>query len=172
VIAKAIQVAQRHADLAGGGKKTRGIRRKAILAEQKLGWIKPNEGYQLLKILRHLDEVRKWRAGLTDTQKVRWASPQSVLNRAPCFRPDGHIRGPASLRPRPMSLREALHLPAAELATLLHMRCPAKAHALRHALNELLDGAPRPKSGWALDRERAAAARSVASSASVGSAAA
>jgi hypothetical protein len=60
-----------------------------------------------------------------------------------------------------MSLREFVHLPSAVAAQLLLDRAPAKAWALRRALDELLDGGkvPRPVSGWAVQRAGTPASR-------------
>jgi hypothetical protein len=54
---------------------------------------------------------------------------------------------------------ELLRLPASASEELLYDRCPSKAWALRRALDDLLDGgtAPKPVSGWSLQRAAAGA---------------
>jgi hypothetical protein len=58
---------------------------------------------------------------------------------------------------KPMTVNEMLRMPGVAAAQLLYDRSPSKAWALRRALDELLDGdaAPKPKSGWSINRERA-----------------
>jgi hypothetical protein len=161
-IAAAVRIARNHADAPPGGtKKVRGSRFRKILDEQGLGHIATNDASQLLKVQSKLPEIRKWRAGLTDVQRIRWSSPQSVLNRAPCFRPDGKIRGPAP-RARPMTLNEFLRQPASDAALLLHRRCAPKFFALLREMTELANAGAvtKPVSGWAADRKRAAAGAS------------
>jgi hypothetical protein len=160
-IAKAVQVARVHADRPGGSHMVRGKRFRDILTAQQLEWISRNDGNLLLKMVAQLPAVQRWREGLTNHQRVRWSSPQSVLNRAPCFRDGRPPKGPAPML-NPMTVSQLMKLPAQESAQLLYDRCPSKAWALRRALDELLDAgsAPRPTPGWVADR-RAKAAREV-----------
>jgi hypothetical protein len=156
-IGKAIQVAQRHADAGGGGKKTRGIRRMAILEENGLGWVngQSSEIVRLGQVIKQLPAVLAWRETLTDYQRARWSSPQSTFNRCPVFHSGSRKKAPA-VQVKPMSVSEMPKLPSTQAAQLLYARSPSKAWALRRALDELLDGgaAPRPVSGWAAARER------------------
>jgi hypothetical protein len=72
-IGKAIQVAQRRADAGGGGKKTRGIRRMAILEKNGIGWVngQSSEIVRLGQVMRQLPAVEKWRATLTEYERTR-----------------------------------------------------------------------------------------------------
>jgi hypothetical protein len=86
------QVAKRHADI-GGGKKARGVRLKAILVEQELSWISGNnmrsEVVRLGQVMAKLPAVQAWRSTLSDYERARWSSPQSIFNRCPSFHSNG-----------------------------------------------------------------------------------
>jgi hypothetical protein len=167
-IGRAAQVARRHADAAGGhNKKGRDARFRTIMNDNGLGWInsksRNSEIVNLLKILERLKEVQAWRSTLSEFERARWASAQSVYNRCPIFHPDGKTKGP-TIKARPMSVREWLHMPAADAAMMIHRRNPAKFFAIMRAMQEIAEAgsATRPVSGWAADRKRAAAGASVA----------
>jgi hypothetical protein len=159
VVGRAVQVAYAHADADGGGVKTRGLRFHAILHDQQLDWIaRGSEAARLRQVMENLKEVQAWRAGLSDYQRLRWSSPQSVWNRCPHFHPDGKTKGP-KVTAKPMTVRQLLHLPSTEGALLLYRRCPSKAFALWRALSELIEAGAvtRPPNGWATQRAQAAA---------------
>jgi len=40
---------------------------------------------RVLKVMDNLDAVRAWRAGLTERQRVEWASPDTIVRRCPIF---------------------------------------------------------------------------------------
>jgi hypothetical protein len=165
-IGRATEIARKHADAAGGTQIIRGRKFRAILDQQGLGWFKRNDAAQILKLLAKLSEVVTWRAGLTDHQRLRWASPLSVINRAvesngkPIFRPNGKVRGPASLRAKPMTVSELLKMPSDDIALLIYRRVPAKMFAVMRSMEALAasGSAVKPKSGYAIARERAAGA--------------
>jgi hypothetical protein len=90
-----------------------------------LQWLANNEASQLLKVVRNLKVITEWRAGLTDFQRLRWSSPQSVLNRCIALRPDGRPRGPV-VKAKVMTVSELLKMPSTDGALLLYRRCPAK----------------------------------------------
>jgi hypothetical protein len=160
-IGRAAQVARRHADASGGHKKGRDALFRRIMNDQGLGWInsknRNSEIVHLLEILKRLDEVQAWRATLGEFERARWASAQSVFNRCPIFHPDGKTKGPV-VKPKPMSVREWLHLPAAEAALMIHLRNPAKFFAIMRAMQTIADTGKvaKPRSGWELDRKRTA----------------
>jgi hypothetical protein len=81
------------------------------LDREGLQWFKRNDAAQILKLMACLSEV-EWRAGLTDQQRLRWASPLSVMNRCPAF---GRLRGPV-VHQRPITVSELLKMPAAQAA--------------------------------------------------------
>jgi hypothetical protein len=110
-IGHATKIARRHADLPGGTQRVRGARFRAILDREGLQWFKRNDAAQILKLMACLSEV-EWRAGLTDQQRLRWASPLSVMNRCPAF---GRLRGPV-VHQRPITVSELLKMPAAQAA--------------------------------------------------------
>jgi hypothetical protein len=153
-IGRALQVARQHADAPGGSHVARGKLFRDVLDAQGLDWVSRNDRSQILRMMSKLPVIEKWRGTLTDHQRVRWSSPQSIMNRCPALRPDGRPKGPI-VRARPMSVSELLKMPSEKGAQLLYDRCPSKAWAL----DELLDTGtvPRPTSGWVNDRAREAA---------------
>lgn len=127
------------------------------MTDNGLEWLgarnRSTEVSHLTQIMTKLREVEAWRETLTDYERARWSSPQSVWNRCPAFHPDGHIKGPAVKR-QPMTVRELLHMPAAEIALLLYRRSPPKMFALMRAKEELAatGSVIKPVSGWATAR--------------------
>jgi hypothetical protein len=157
-IGKAVRLARDFADAPGGNQKVRSARFRAVLVGQGLDRItgsRRNEASQILKVMGKLDEVRKWRSGLSEIQRIRWASAQSVLNRAPCFRPDGKIRGPDSLRAKPLSVSELMRMKSDDIALMLYRRSPTKMFAVMRSMEELAatGSAVKPVSGWAIGRK-------------------
>jgi hypothetical protein len=141
-----------------GGKGTFG----RILDQQGLGWLNTRgktSVFYLEAMVRDLPKVLKWREGLDERSRIKWASPQSVYLR--CLRPGNRPAHGPRVTPKPMTVRELLHLPADEIAAMLHRRCPSKAFALMHSLNAMADSGSvvKPKNGWATARERAAELR-------------
>jgi hypothetical protein len=132
-----------------------------------LGWInsksRNSEIVNLLKILERLEEVQLWRSTLSEFERARWASAQSVYNRCPIFHPDGKTKGP-TIKARPMSVREWLHMPAADAALMIHRRNPAKFFAIMRAMQEIAGtgSAVKPRSGWAADRAASSASAAAA----------
>jgi hypothetical protein len=102
-----------------------------------------------------LKDVQAWRETLTDFERTRWSSPQSIHNRCPIFHPDGKTKGPA-IRARPMSVSELTKMSADEIALLIYRRSPSKMWALMRSMEELAatGSAVKPRSGWVKDRER------------------
>jgi hypothetical protein len=162
-IEKALQVARQHADADGGSRNIKAARLREILKAQDLGWLgdtsRKAESSYLSQVTARLPDVQKWRAGLTDYERTRWSSPQSIFNRCEIFHPNGKTKG-RGISAKPLSVSALLKMPGAEMAQLLYDRNPSKSWALRRALDELLDGgtAPKPRPGWAAARERESAA--------------
>jgi hypothetical protein len=143
VIGRAVQIARDHADRPGGSHMAMGKRFRTILDDQKLGWIGRNDRSQILRMMAKLPAIRKWREELSEYQRIRWASPQSVINRCPACRPDGRgPKGPVT-KVRPLSVSELMKMPAERAAQLLYDRCPSKAWAIRRSLDALLDAGRR-----------------------------
>jgi hypothetical protein len=63
-----------------------------------------------------------------------------------------------------MSVSELLKMPADDIALLLYRRSAPKMFALMRAMEELADtgSAVKPRSGWSIDRARAAGASAAA----------
>jgi hypothetical protein len=158
-IGAAVEVAHRHADAGGGSSKVRAVRFRTIMTEQELAWLCDSNGRtemgRLRKIMPKLKEVQEWRETLTESARRRWSSPQSIWNRAPIFRDGRPAKGPA-VQAKPMSVRELMHMPAAEIALLLYRRSAPKMFAVMRAMEELAasGSAVKPASGWATTRER------------------
>jgi hypothetical protein len=134
-LGRAIQVIDRHVSVGDGGTKTKGLRFYAIARAHGLDWLSANRrtvGY-LRELMGRLPEIERWRNGLSDAQRILWASPHSVHVRRGLFN-SGKESGEPVIKPRPMTLAEFLRLPADEAATLLLRRCPAKAYALKRSL--------------------------------------
>jgi hypothetical protein len=135
-VGRAAEIARRHADSAGGSKRIRDARFRTIMSDNGLSWInsknRNHEIVRLLAILERLDDVQKWRSTLSELERARWSSAQSVYNSCPIFHPDGKTKGPI-IRPKPMSVRELLHMPAAEAALMIYRRDPAKMFAIMRA---------------------------------------
>jgi hypothetical protein len=147
-----------------GGKGTFG----RILDQQGLGWLNTRgktSVFYLEAMVRDLPKVLKWREGLDERSRIKWASPQSIYLR--CLRPGNRPAHGPRVTPKPMTVREFLHLSGASAAQLLYDRSPSKAWALKRALDELLGSgtAPKPRSGWSLDRDKRAAADASAAAA-------
>jgi hypothetical protein len=83
-IGRAILAFRRRAEIIGGRQTF-----MQILEERKIappldkGMIS-----RLEKVMAHLGEVQKWRATLTEPQRIAWSSPQSVISRCPVFNAD------------------------------------------------------------------------------------
>jgi hypothetical protein len=151
-VGAAIQIAQRHAEAAVVGIKRRGLKRKAILIENGLGWVAAKsqsaEIVRLNQVMRSLPAVRAWRDTLTEYERTRWSSPQSTFNRCPIFHSGTRKKAPA-VKARPMSVSELLRMPADEIALLLYRRSAPKMFALLRAMEELAatGSAVKPRSG-------------------------
>jgi hypothetical protein len=160
-VGRAILLIRKRADASVTGKRARDVRRKALLTEYGFGWFSSAGSSRLLRVMEKLPEVLAWRETLSEFERMRWASPQAVFLKCPTF---GQVNATPRIQTRAMSVRDLLHLPSAKAAQLIFDRAPAKAWALRRALDELLDGnsAPRPTSGWSADRKRAASSASAA----------
>jgi hypothetical protein len=141
--------------------KARRARAKAILAEQGLSWV-GSGNTRLIQVMGKIEAVEVWRSTLTDVERARWNSPQAVWNKCPAFHADGKTVGPPKIKSKPMLVSELVMLKADDIALLFYRRDASKAWALRRSLDALLDGTPKPKSGWAAARDRAAAGASVA----------
>jgi hypothetical protein len=48
---------------------------------------------RLERMMKHLDEVQKWRAICTKPQRIAWSSPQSIIQRCPVFRKPEPVDG-------------------------------------------------------------------------------
>jgi hypothetical protein len=159
-IGKAVEVARRHAEPGGGGAKKRNVRFRAIMAAQNLAWAgaRGSELVRLNQVMAKLPQVQAWRATLTPYQAARWSSPQSTFNRCPTFHPDGKTKGP-TIKATPLSVSALLKMPADDIALLLYRRVPAKMFAVMRSMEALAatGSAVKPKSGWAKEREHAAA---------------
>jgi hypothetical protein len=159
-IGRAVEVAHRHADAGGGSSKVRAVRFRAILTEQELAWLGDSNGRtemgRLRRIMAKLKEVEKWRSTLSDHERVKWSSPQSIWNRAPIFRDGRPAKGPA-VKAKPMSVSELMHKPADEIALLMFRRSAPKFFAVMRSMEELAASgtAVKAPSGWATTRERA-----------------
>jgi hypothetical protein len=161
-IGKATEVAKRHAEPGGGGAKKRNARYRKIMADQNLGWVsaanRRTEVVRLGQVMAKLTAVEKWRSSLSDFERTRWSSPQSIFNRCPAFHPDGRTKGP-TITAKAMSVSELLKMPSDEIALLLYRRVPAKMFVMRSMEALAATGsAVKPKSGWAKEREHAAGA--------------
>jgi hypothetical protein len=162
-VGAAIDIARRHAEAGVTGIKRRGLRRKAILTENGLGWVaaksQSSEIVRLGQVMKQLPAVEKWRATLSEYERTRWSSPQSTFNRCPIFHPDSRKKVP-TIKTRPMSVSELMRMPASEIALMLFRRQPSKMFAVMRAMEELADtgSVVKPKSGWAAGREHAAGA--------------
>jgi hypothetical protein len=75
-VGHAVVVARKHAAAIGGHVRAQRAAAKSILAEQQLGWAANNT--RLLQVMEKLPAVELWRATLSDVEKARWSSPQSV----------------------------------------------------------------------------------------------
>jgi hypothetical protein len=135
------------------------------MADQNLGWVSASnrrtEVVRLGQVMAKLPAVQKWRSSLSDFERTRWSSPQSIFNRCPTFHQDGRTKGP-TIKARAMSVSELLKMPADDIALLLYRRSPPKMFALMRAMEELAatGSVVKPVSGWATARA-AAAARTV-----------
>jgi hypothetical protein len=83
--------------------------------------------WRLARILERLPEVERWRASLTDRQRFRWCSPESVLRYCPLF-----------IKPRPAPAAKPRIEPTASadaIATVLvGMFLPRKAESIARAV--------------------------------------
>lgn len=78
---------------------------------------------RLLTILSRIDEVESWRAGLTDAERIEWASSEAIYKHCPLFRPEPKTgaEDEAMAAPRPSAkaqLANALS-EASDLASLV-----------------------------------------------------
>jgi hypothetical protein len=162
LVGRAVLLARSRAAAIGGHVRGQRALAKTILAEHGLAWAANN--VRLIAVMGNLDGAEAYRAGLSDVERARYSSPQSVFNRAPCFHPDGKTKG-ATIKPHPMLVSELFMKRADEISKLLYLRDPSKAWAVYRSLSELLEGTPKPKSGWSRSREQAAAAGASAAAA-------
>jgi hypothetical protein len=107
VIATAVAWARDMADRRGGRQTFR-----LILEQQDLGMIDKATASRLLRIHEHYPEVVKWRNTLTPARQLDWASPTSVVQRCPAFKPP---KAPSD-EPKPLTKAEQT---AQELAKAL-----------------------------------------------------
>jgi hypothetical protein len=92
---RAVVTARARADRVGGGKTFR-----RILQQQGLGMVvPPATATRLEAIMANLSAVEDWRAGLTENQRYRWASPSAVFKHCPAFAGDRANMRP-NMKPR------------------------------------------------------------------------
>jgi hypothetical protein len=160
-VGAAVVLARRIADAAGGHTKARRARARAILAEQGLSEVDIGSS-RLLQVMDKIEAVESWRAGLTDTELRRWNSPQACYIKCPIF---GKPKGPPRIKAKPMLVSELMVKKSDDIALLFYRRDAAKCWALYRSLSALLEGTPKPRSGWSRSREQAAAAGASAAAA-------
>jgi hypothetical protein len=160
LVGHALLLARKRAAAIGGHVRAQRAAAKTILAEHGLSFAAGNS--RLLQIMEKLPAVELWRETLTDVEKARWSSPQSVYNKCGAF--DRPI-GPQKIKSKPMLVSELFMKRSDDIAQLFHRRDPAKCWALYRSLSALLEGTPKPRSGWSRSREQAAAAGASAAAA-------
>jgi DNA repair exonuclease SbcCD ATPase subunit len=77
---------------------------------------------KLEKILEKLDEVEKWRAGLSPSQRAAWAAPNTVWQRCPVFHPPPPPKPTEEMRPHQPPLGPSLRDDASTNAALMKER--------------------------------------------------
>jgi hypothetical protein len=161
-VGRAAMIAHQIGDRVGANRNQKHRAFKSILIDQGLNWLAENHStcFYVLAVMKKIDEVMEWHAGLSEREQVKFASPQTIWLRAPCFHDENYYAKKAKYtrtKAAPLTVSQFLAMPGAEAAQLLYDRSPAKCWAIYRALVELLGSgaAPKPISGWAANRAAA-----------------
>jgi hypothetical protein len=77
-----LQLLRQKADLIGTRDAFNELRDQHRLGDQHF---RKEVASRLLKVMDNLEAVQAWRAGLTEKQRVEWASPDTIVRRCPIF---------------------------------------------------------------------------------------
>jgi hypothetical protein len=150
LVGEAVVIARTYGNRAVGRKERTNVFR-SILSTQGLGWLTERSSVPCLvhleQMMSRLEEVLKWRAGLSEQERTAWASPQSVYLRFLSNNPrarNGPFKAHKGPTAQPMTVSELLSMRSEEAAQCLLDRNRSKAHAIFRALGELIENTARP----------------------------
>jgi hypothetical protein len=127
VIGHAVVAARKYAERVGGRQTFH-----SVLAEQQI--MPPLDKAvisRLEKIMHRLDAVVKWRATLTEQQRIAWASPTSIVNRCTVFKIEKEQRRVVAPR-KPTRLESAQEENRALKVEVERHRRPGKDYGFRN----------------------------------------
>jgi hypothetical protein len=85
-IGKGLLILRLEADAVPGKRDVKDAAFKRLKEQQGLGDIDDSSASRMRKIAQHESEVRKWHESLTDEQRIKWASPNSICQQCPALK--------------------------------------------------------------------------------------